>query len=103
VQDTTDTAAAKMEMVLMAESRCQHHSGLWPFANSSAISPARIAAKPFPPCYGLSENEAVAAGDFTGVRYLASNVFVPTKTRNCGSRRCRKPQFLLVGVAPQTP
>ena len=36
-------------------------------------------------------------------RYLASSVFVPTKTRNCGSRRCRKPQFLLVGVAPQTP
>ena len=46
------------------------------------ISPARITAKPFPPCYGLPENEAVGAGDFTGVRYLASSAFVPTNARN---------------------
>ncbi|WP_289691239.1 hypothetical protein [Bacteroides acidifaciens] len=39
-------------------------------------------------------------GAFTKV---ASSAFVPTKARNCASRRCRKPQFLLVGVAPQTP
>ncbi|WP_304522534.1 hypothetical protein, partial [Bacteroides acidifaciens] len=34
---------------------------------------------------------------------MASSVFVPTKTRNSGSRHCRKPLFLLVGVVPQTP
>ncbi len=72
MQDTTDTAADKTEMVLMAKSRCQHYSGPWPPAASSAISPARIAAKPFLPYCGLPENEAVAAGDFAGVRYLAS-------------------------------
>ena len=33
------------------------------------------------------------------VTKVASSVFVPTKTRNCGSRRCRKPQFLLVRPA----
>ena len=38
----------------------------------------------------------------SGITIVASSVFVPTKTRNCGSRRCRKPQFLLVGVVPQT-
>ena len=27
VQDTIGTATGKIEMVLMAESRCQHHSG----------------------------------------------------------------------------
>ena len=39
----------------------------------------------------------------SGITIVASSAFVPTKARNCGSRRCRKPQFLLVGVAPQTP
>ena len=34
---------------------------------------------------------------------MTSSAFVPTKARNSGSRRCRKPLFLLVGVAPQTP
>ena len=53
-----------------------------PPAASSAISPARITAKPFLPYCGLPENEAVAAGDFTGVRYLASSAFVPTNAQN---------------------
>ena len=39
----------------------------------------------------------------SGITIVASSVFVPTKTLNCGFRRCRKPQFLLVGVVPQTP
>ena len=39
----------------------------------------------------------------SGITIVASSVFVPTKTRNSGSRRCRKSLFLLVGVAPQTP
>ena len=34
----------------------------------------------------------------SGITIVASSVFVPTKTRNCGSRRCRKPQFLLVAA-----
>lgn len=38
----------------------------------------------------------------SGITIVASSAFVPTKARNCGSRRCRKPQFLLVGVVPQT-
>ena len=37
----------------------------------------------------------------TVVRYFASSVFVPTKTRNNGSRRCRKSLFLLVGRYPK--
>ena len=59
-------AADKMVKVLKAKTRYQHHSGLWPPDSSPAISPARIAAKPFLPYCGLPENEAVGAGDFTG-------------------------------------
>lgn len=40
----------------------------------------------------------------SGITIVASSVFVPTKARNSGSRRCRKPLFLLVGGScPQTP
>ena len=47
-------------------------------------------------------HRAVIFPRFGGITIVASSVFVPTKTRNCGSWRCRKPLFLLVGVAPQT-
>ena len=96
-------AADKMVKVLKAESRCQHHSGPWLSASSSAISPARITAKPFPPCCGLPKNEAVETEDFTGcATWQAVHLF--PQMLETDIRRCRQMSVsLLVGVAPQTP
>ena len=96
-------AADKMVKVLKAKTRYQHHSGLWPPDSSPAISPARIAAKPFLPYCGLPENEAVGAGDFTGGALLCEQCICSHKCSKWTSSVTAGSPFLLVGAVPQTP
>ena len=52
--------------------------------------------------YQHFEDQGVKVTHGTAMHNFASSVFVPTKTRNSNSRRCRKSLFLLVGRYPKS-